>query len=159
MNERDGHGALADGAGDPLDRVVTDVTGGEEARQARLEEEGLPVEIPAGRRLDAQAGEDEPLLVAGDDALEPGRSRLLADEDEHRVGVALDLAVGSREGRPLQVRVATQRGGRSARSNLDVAELPDLVHEVRAHAGADVAAADDEVHGLREPREVDDRLP
>ena len=54
-------------------------------------------------------GQDEAALVAGDDAVEPGRPRLLADEDEHRVERELDVAVRRREGRALEVRRPAQR--------------------------------------------------
>ena len=73
MHEADGHGALADRAGDALHRVVAHVAGGEEAGQARLEQERL--RDPGSSRATASTcgtGEDEAALVAGDDAVEPG---------------------------------------------------------------------------------------
>src|SRR5581483_5990280 len=57
VDELDSHGSFADGRGAALGRAGADVAGGEDARDAGLEQ------VLAVRR---GAGEDEAVLVAGD---------------------------------------------------------------------------------------------
>src|SRR5687767_8361152 len=82
VDELDRHRSVPDGTRDALDRIVADITCGEQARQAGLEQEWLAVEVPALLRPDLGTGEDESARVAGHDALEPGGARLLTDEDK-----------------------------------------------------------------------------
>ena len=102
----DRHGALADRAGDALDRSMAHVAGGEDARQARLEQERVAVEVPAQlRRPDVGPGQDEAAVVAGDHPLQPRGARLLADEHEDGAHGQVEVPVGRR-------RTRRARGGR-----------------------------------------------
>jgi hypothetical protein len=68
VHELDGHRALADGRGDPLDGALPHVAGDEDPRHARLEEVGITLEPPL-RPGSEIAGyipprEDEPVVVS-----------------------------------------------------------------------------------------------
>ena len=88
VHQGDGVGAFAYGGGDPFDRSVADVTGGEDPGQAGLQRQRGAAEGPAvaGAGQQVGSGEDEPPLVACDALAEPFRPRLGADEDEQGVG-------------------------------------------------------------------------
>ena len=87
MGERDGHRAIAYGAGDAFCRPVADVAGGEEARDARLERERIARERPAGRPFAAveqiRPRQDVARGVGADAAVRgPSGSGHAADADE-----------------------------------------------------------------------------
>ena len=92
MHEHDGHGALADGRGDPLGRLGPGVAGDEHAGDAGLEVVRAPFDRPdpAGW-LAAEEGPgpaiDEAVLVARRRPVEPVGARGGADEDEQPLGV------------------------------------------------------------------------
>src|SRR3954454_14729382 len=112
VHEGDRHGTLADGRGDPLDRVGAHVAGDEDAGQAGLQQVRVAVEVPAGgtASLAQQGGpgRDEAALVADDRAVEPPGARRPADEDEQVAGRQRLLLAGPRvlHGEVLQVPVA-----------------------------------------------------
>ena len=74
----DGGGAFADRRGDPFDRSLAHVTGGEHPGQAGFKRQCRPAGGPvvAGAWRQVRAGEDEPPLVACDSLAEPLRARL-----------------------------------------------------------------------------------
>src|SRR6476659_9928157 len=81
VDELDRGRAFAHGGRDALHRAVTDVAGGENAGQARLEKERWAIERPSvGRQVGT--GEDEPALVANHGIAEPVGSRLCPDHHE-----------------------------------------------------------------------------
>ena len=90
MDERDRHRALADGGGYALDRAVPNVAGDEDARLARLDEEGVALERPpaAGPAFFEQVGpgHQEAALVAAQPSFDARGERLAADQDEECVG-------------------------------------------------------------------------
>jgi hypothetical protein len=80
VREGDGHRTLADGGPHPRRRPVPEVSGGEDAREARLEHEGIAVERPVGRAPAAVeqvgTGEQEAGAVGGDAGVRgPPRAR------------------------------------------------------------------------------------
>ena len=111
VGESHGHRALADGRGDPLDRVGAYVAGDEHAGDAGLQRPRVAVQRPAARPLpvDEQvgAGEQEAALVALERAGQPVGARLRADEDERVAGVD---PLGRR--RSARAAASAPRGGR-----------------------------------------------
>jgi len=93
MNQLHGGGSFAHSGGDPLHRPVAHVTGDEDTWDAGFEQERIAVERPARRPVPiaAQSGQVRPgqnktMTVSLDDAGEPLRVRLRADEDKERMG-------------------------------------------------------------------------
>ncbi len=82
MHERDRHAALADGGRDALHRAGANVAAREDARDARLQEVRVAVELPAlfGRQI--RAREDEAAVVERDLGRQPRRLGIGPDEDE-----------------------------------------------------------------------------
>src|SRR2546430_46607 len=86
MDELDDCRALSHCGRDALYGAVTDVAGGEDTRDARLEQHRGSFERPAARfsavGVQVVPGEDEPLLVTLHGAVQPLRARLGADHHE-----------------------------------------------------------------------------
>jgi len=80
-DQSDGHRPFADGRGAALDRPAADVAHAEDARSTGLQEQRRPA-VTVRLRRDFAAGEEEPVGVGGQLALEPPGGRLGADEDE-----------------------------------------------------------------------------
>src|SRR5262245_22845641 len=57
MHEGDGHAALAHRSGDALDGTKADIPTGKDARDARLQEERVPVALPPSGGANVEAGE------------------------------------------------------------------------------------------------------
>src|SRR5262249_38223715 len=83
VHEGDRHAALADCRRDALPEAESDITAGEDARDARLEEVGVPVVLPPSRRAHVGAGEHIALRVECDLRWEPRGLGVRTDEDEH----------------------------------------------------------------------------
>ena len=86
VDQGDGGGSFADRGGDPFDRSLADVAGGEYPGQAGLQRQRRAAGGPAGVGGQVRAGEDEPPPVADDGVAEPVRPGLSADQDEQGVG-------------------------------------------------------------------------
>ena len=87
MHQRDRHRALADGRGDPLDRVGPHVAGGEDAGHAGLQVVRVARQRPArpgAGRSTSRSGpvSTKPRSSRATHAVEPVGARLGADEDE-----------------------------------------------------------------------------
>src|SRR5207244_6703695 len=82
VDERDRHAALADRGRDALDRSVADVTAGEDARHARLEQIGITLELPGAAGRHVRAGQHEAARIESDLGRKPRRLGVRADEDE-----------------------------------------------------------------------------
>jgi hypothetical protein len=97
VHEHDGHGALADGGGDPLGRLGPRVAGHEHAGDAGLQVVGRAVKFPAAwagppvgaltTLAQVGAGQHEAALIARHDPVEPVGERGGADEDEQQLRV------------------------------------------------------------------------
>ena len=131
------------------------VAGREDAGNARLEQERLAVDPPAGWRLAAVdqrgAGLHEAARIAQDGSLQPVGARLLPDEDEDRRQLQLLLPIGvlDRDGR--QVPVPADAGHVRVETRLDVGNGSDLVDQVLAHP-RQLRGAHDEHDTLGEAR-------
>src|SRR5690606_3408757 len=88
VDELHGHGALADGRGDPLHRSVADVAGREHPRHTGLQPErpalDVPVDGPEALFAEVRTGVDVASGVTGDAVTEPAGARCGADE--HALG-------------------------------------------------------------------------
>ena len=69
VDQADGHGALADGGGDALDRPAADITDGEDPGHGGLQRQPPGCRFFRGGRV--AAGEDEAGAVERQDALQP----------------------------------------------------------------------------------------
>src|SRR5688572_30426007 len=89
MDEVHRYGALAHCRRHPLDRIVADVAGGEDAGNACFEQVGCPLERPSREILlagEIRAGENEAVAVARQTVGQPFGTRRGADEDEQEAG-------------------------------------------------------------------------
>ena len=89
--EADGNRALTDGRGHPLDRATAHVADREHARQAGLQQIGVPAQLAPGRPVagfpaEIRAGDDEAVAVQFDRLSQPLRVRLGADQDKQARG-------------------------------------------------------------------------
>ena len=148
MHEGDGHAALAYRSGDALDGTEADVSAGEDARDARLQEERVPVELPPSGDADVGAGEHVALRVEGDLGREPGGRGVGTDEDEQPAR----LAPGRLAGRGvadvdrLQRGVAMRRDHLGAVLHVDVRASGELLDEIARHALLERLAAAEDRH-------------
>ena len=138
VQELDRDRTVADRRRDPLDRAVAHVARGEDAGQARLEQEGIAVEGPrAGGQVGP--GEDEALLVALDRGRQPLGVRVRADHEEERVGgdgLVAAVAAGA-ENQLLEPGVAAAAHDLGAEPHGEVRRRLDLADEVVRHAGVE----------------------
>ena len=75
----------------PLDRAAAHVADREHARQAGLQQIGIPAQVPPGRPVaglpaEIRAGDDEAVAVQLDGLSQPLRVRLGADQDKQGRG-------------------------------------------------------------------------
>src|SRR5215207_7961574 len=127
---------------------MTDVSGREQARDARLERKRIAIERPALRALAALeqvgAGEDESGLIRSDvPAFRPLRSWNAADAEEERCdGDGLALAGGGldRDRREAPARFV-QLGHPRPQAKVDVRVVLHAVDEVRGHRLGEAVAA------------------
>src|SRR5262249_11655643 len=87
VHEGDRHAALADGGGDAFDRAEPDIAAREDARDARLEQVRVAVELPASRVAYVGAREHVAAAVECDLRRQPGRLSIRSDEDEQPAGL------------------------------------------------------------------------
>ena len=134
---------FADAGGDALDGAVADVAGDEDAGDARFQQVGRAVEVPA-LRASAVAGEVQPAMT------KPCSSRSTRPASQLVCGIAPIMmnsdAAGSvsvspetiwSDGDPLQPLAADRFGEAGVGADLDVLRLGDAVDEVLAHAAAE----------------------
>src|SRR5215475_12884830 len=142
MNELDCHRALAYARSDPLHRAVSDVAHSEDARNAGLQQSWIAFEGPALRPLAGTkqigAGQNEAPFVSFDDAIQPSRPGLGADEDEQRIsgnatGLAADLA---HTGNGFQTVLTVHLNYARAVLDMNIGGGPNLVDQVLGHSGA-----------------------
>jgi len=140
---------LAHGGGDAAGSALAHVAGGEDAGDARLQQERVARQLPALRPLavddQVRPGQDEADAVALHDAghaLAVGHG---ADEQEEgrRVNAVLLARFVILDGDPLQPIGAMHRLDRVARQHLDVVGGGDLVNEILRHALAERRGADE----------------
>jgi hypothetical protein len=112
-----------------------------------------------GRRIDVAPGQDVPLPVALDGALQPARLRPGADHDIERVGGHLGLAPAVAQRDPLEPARPGAGDDLGAEPNLDVRCLVQLAHEVVGHAGSQPVAAHDERYRRGRAGQVHGGLP
>src|SRR5437762_13255419 len=136
MNEADRHGALAYRRCAAFDRSAPNVSRGEHARKAGLQEKRRPAlcapEVAAHRiERNGGAGHDETLLVKLHAATQPLGVGIGPDEEEQRrcLDPRLDAGIVA-EADGLEMTVSFQRGHRGAAVNLHVVDLLDAIHEV-----------------------------
>src|SRR5437763_4358508 len=138
MRELHRDGAFANGRGDALHGLVANVSGGEHARNARLEKVGVAGQRPSARTsallLEIGSGEYEAILIALNDAGNPLRPRLGADEREEGRHLQLALLAVARERDGSEPFVAVRRGHSSASEDGDIWRRLDLMDEVIRHA-------------------------
>ena len=86
-------GTFADAVGDAADGAVAHIADGENARDIGFKKSRIAKEMPASRFLSVLekigAGKKKALGIAAERAFEPFGTRLCADEDEERAGLAL----------------------------------------------------------------------
>src|SRR4051812_9560398 len=163
-DEPDGHRSLADRRGHPLDRSAADVTGGEDAGPARLEEVGRAGEVPTlgrGRGQDGRGtGEDETVVVERELIAEPPHVGLGADEDEHGARVEGAALAGGvvLDDDALERAIADDLAHLSPVMDLDAFVSPQLVDQIARHVLLEVLAAHDEVDFGGVVREKERRL-
>ena len=161
----DGGGAFADGGGDPFDRSVARVTGGEHSGQAGFEWHwragGAPAVAVGGWQV--SSGEDESLLVACDGAAEPLCAWLCADEGEQGVSGDGPLGAGGGVGQDQRVQVAGAGAGAcgdlDAVADVDVGGGADLADEVVGHGVGQRIGAGQDCHLVRPFGQVQRGLP
>src|SRR5450631_1175536 len=130
---------FSNGCGDPLHRSQPDIADGEYSGCRGLERQRISSGkdgIAEGITRKGSIGEDEPLLVKRNRAINPRRSGYCADEAEE--GNAL-LGVAASRWRVLEddgfkVRVAIESTDLGVRQDLDVGIGRDAVDEVCRHA-------------------------
>lgn len=83
VDRSDGYGSFADRAGNPFDRAMANIAGGEDARATGFEWIGLTLQRPAGTG-DVPASQHEAVLVEAEDWVQPVGVRFGADQYEHR---------------------------------------------------------------------------
>src|SRR5262249_40502996 len=89
VHERDRHASLADRGCNTFHRAEADITAGEDAGHARLEEVRVALQRPSPARLGIGAGEDVAVVVESDLRRQPPRFRVGADHDEERIRAAI----------------------------------------------------------------------
>ena len=164
MHEQHGHRAFAYRGGDALDRLVAHVACGEDAGDARLERERLPVLQRPGRATLGHvqhlvAREDEPALRARRSVAEPVGVRLGADEDEHRRGGNARELPGLVDRDLLQLVLSVRLAHLRPQPHGDlVGHGLDAVDEVLRHRLLEALAAIEDRH-VRRASEVERGLP
>ena len=161
VDERDRHAALSDGGGDALHRAEADVAAGEDAWDARLEQERIALELPPVGDAEIRAREHIAAGIERDLLRKPAGLGVGADEDVEPAGlVAARLArlrVADVDRLERQLAVGGHDLGPERRAN--IRPRRHLVDEIARHALLERLAAADDRHALRVVGEVERRLP
>ena len=156
-------GAVADGRRHSLGRATSHVPDGEDVRSGGLQEQGLAVaafSMLGKARMTPRvlAGDDEPLVVETDQAVDVLGPRGGPDHGEHTRGVQSMLALiaaGDRD--RLELIAAVEGLHLASLPDLDVAGGFDAIDEVAGHRRGQ-RSSHDEVDPTRVGGQVDHRL-
>ena len=155
MHEGDRHAALADRRRDALDGAGADVAAREDARDARLEEVGVAVEIPASAAVTSEPVSTKPrrssAISGGSHAVSASAPmKMKSPPDSSRVVSPVS---------PLRTSIASSESSPCAATtsvlaqHSDVRPRRELVDQVARHALLEPLAAAEDGHAARVGRE------